>query len=230
MRSFFYRINLKLFIYILVLFSVQITAQKEIYKEIFYQNQEIDIQLLDVDLVEVMHTDEQKIAITVQDYAENPTLLKIEENKRIITITTSLTAPFQSQVKTEKYCYVQPLYPTFKIMIPKGCTITITYNKGNFKAINFDGNLNLSLDIGDVKIDNFIGKVNTEMLSGNMSVTIVNTTIDVQSNTGKIQTNFPTTNWIKTETSLKGVSGKNTNTLKVLSINANITLNSATTQ
>ena len=221
---------MKLLTYIFVLFAVQVTAQKEIYKEIFYQNQEIEIQLLDVDMVEVIHTDEQKIAIKMQDYAENSTLLKIEENTRIITISTSLTVPFQSQVKTEKYCYIQPLYPSFKIMIPKGCEITINYNNGNFKIGSFEGNLNLNLDTGNVKIANFKGKINTELLSGNINVGITNTSVEVKSNKGQLQTNFSTSNWQKTKTSLKGTYGKNTNYLKVLSVNANITLNSATTQ
>jgi len=221
---------LKLLTYIYVLFVLQISAQKETYQEIAFNHQEIDLQLLDVDLVELIHTDDPKIAIIMQDYAENSTFLKIEDTSRMITIKASITAPFQQQIKTEKYCYVQPLFPTFKIAIPKGCTITINYNNGNFKATNFEGNLNLSLDTGTVEIDNFKGNVNTELLSGNMNVTIENTKVEVQSNKDKIQTNFPTTNWYKTKTSLKGMYGKNTNTLKVLTINANIIVNAATTQ
>ncbi len=212
------------------MFSVQIIAQKEIYQELAHNHQEIDIQLLDVDFIELIHTDDSKIAITMQDYAENSTFLKIEENSRVITIKASLMTPFQQNVTTEKYCYLQPLFPTFKIAIPKDCMITINYNKGNFNATNFEGNLNLSLDTGNVTIDNFKGKLNTELLSGNINVSMANTKVDVQSNKGKIQTNFPTTNWQQTETSLKGVYGKNTNTLKVLTINANIMLNAITTQ
>ncbi len=216
--------------YIFVLFVVQVSAQKETYQEIAYNHQEIDIQLLDVDLVELVHTDEPKIAIMMQDYAENSTYLIIEENTRIITIKASIVAPFQQHVKTEKYCYVQPLFPTFKIAIPKGCIITVNYNNGNFTAINFEGNLNLSLDTGDVEIEFFKGKVNTELLSGNMNVAIANTSVDVQSNKGKITINFPTVNWQKSQTSLKGLLGNDFNTLKVLTINANIALNAITTQ
>lgn len=215
---------------ILVLFSVQISAQKEIYQEIAYNLEEIDIRLLDVDLIELVSTDESTIAITMQDYVENSTFLKIKENNKLITITASVIEPFQHRVKTEKYCYVQPLFPTFKIAIPKGCSITVSYSKGNFKAINFEGNLNLSLDTGDVEINKFKGKLNAELLSGNINVFIVNTNVGVQSNKGNIQANFSTVNWQKTKTSLEGIYGKYINDLKVKAINANIVLNSATTQ
>lgn len=205
-------------------------AQKIVIKEIDYNNQSIEIQLGDIDLLEIVHSDEKKISMSLQDYAENPVDLNIASSDELILFTTSVITPIGEDLKINKFCYEQPLFPSYRLMIPQGCDITVTFKNGNFSTQNFTGNLILRLNTGDLTIDGFKGSINAELFSGNVDVTIKDTETAILSNHGKITTTFPVKKWRRTNISLEGTLGLKDNLLIVQSINGNILLNSSTTQ
>lgn len=219
-----------LFYIFFFLLSLNSFAQKTVVKEVDFNNQNIEIQLGDIDFLEIVHTDQQKVSISMRDYPENPSRVDLVHSEKVIKVKAFRIIPFQVGLKTEKFCYEQPLFPSYKLALPKGCNITITFENGNFSTQNFIGNLNLRLNIGDLTIDNFEGNVNAELFSGNIDAIIKNTEFDILSKHGKITTNFLGNNLQKTDISLKGTLGVNNNRLTIKSIKANIVLNTSTTQ
>lgn len=222
---------MKFILYIWVLFFfISITAQKTVIKEIDFNNQRIEIQFEDIDLLEITHTDEQKIGISILDYSENSTFVELQDDEKVITIKSSRIKSFQEELKLNKFCYEQMPLPCFKLLLPKGCNVLITFKNGNLISKKFNGELNLRLNTGDITLDDFKGIINVELYSGNVNASIKNTETAVLSKKGKISTNFSITDWQKTDISLKGALGIKNNLLTVQSINANIVLNSSTTQ
>ncbi len=199
-------------------------------KSVDYNNQTIEIQFGDIDLLEITHTEDQKVSLSMQDYKENPIQVDIKSKDDVIAITSINFTSIEADSKMDKFCYEQPLFPSYKLMLPKGCNIAIIFENGNFSTQNFIGNLNLRLNTGDVTIDDFEGNINAELFSGNIDATIKDTEVAIRSNHGKITTTFPSNDWQTTDISLNGTLGTKKNLLKVQSINANIMLNSSTTQ
>ncbi|QCX37152.1 hypothetical protein FF125_01365 [Aureibaculum algae] len=222
---------MKILFYISVLLiSSSISAQKKVLKEVDFNNQNIEVQFEDIDLLEIVEAEEQKISISMVDYVENPTQLEIENVGNNIRIISKSIIPFEPNSKTEKFCYLQPLFSSYKLSLPKGCDVEISYKNGNIEVVSFNGSMNLRLHTGDVKIDDFKGSITSELLSGNINATIRDTEVNIISNHGEITTTFPSDQWQKTDNSLKGILGINNNLLKVQSINANITLKTIETQ
>ncbi|RPD95809.1 hypothetical protein EGM88_11330 [Aureibaculum marinum] len=220
--------NLSIYIFI-YLFTQPLLAQKTVVKQIDFKNQKIEVQLEDIDLLEIVHTNQNIVKISMNDYEENPSKLDVINTEKIISISSLKIMPLV-HLETEKNCYEQPLFPSYTLIVPTKCDVSITFKNGNFSTNNFKGNLNLMLNTGDVVIDKFQGSVNVQLFSGNVEATIINTQAIVQSNHGKILTTFNTRTWQKTENSLIGTLGSKKNLLSVKSINANIMLNNSTTR
>ena len=231
MEAFFVKDQMRIIFYIsFLLLAAPVIAQKTIVKEIDFNNQKIEIQLEDIDLLEIVNTDKQKVSLLMQDHAENPTQIEIKNSEKTIVITASTILPIVDNSKMDKFCYEQPLFSSYKLMIPKGCEVSVIYHKGNFSTKNFTGNMNVRLNTGDLTIDNFKGNVNIESFSGNIDTTINNTEAIILSSQGKITTSFSSSNWERTAISLKGTLGNKSNLLTIQSVNANIVLNSGTTE
>ncbi len=213
-----------------MLVYLSISAQKMVLKEIDFKNQNIEVHFEDIDLLEIVQTEDQKMSISMVDYVENPTQLEIENVENNIRIISKSIISFEPNSKTEKFCYLQPLFPSYKLSLPKGCDVEISYKNGDIEVVSFNGNMTLTLNTGDVKIDDFKGSITSELLSGNINATIRDTEVNIISNHGEITTTFPSVQWQKTDISLKGILGINNNLLKVQSINANITLKTIETQ
>ena len=127
--------------------------------------------------------------------------------------------------KIDNNCKVQPIYTSFKIMIPKDKNIFISYLDGNFYLNNFDGNLKLILNDGVVNLNGFKGSVDVILNGGNVYCTeIQDTKINISSNIGAITSSLITDDSLKRTNQLKGVYGNNLNELNVSAITANIHL------
>lgn len=213
----------------MVLFGFQLSAQKRVYREIAYNSQKIVIELNDVDKIELENNNDHIITIRMEDYVENPTSLIIKESDEIISILVTEVKPYM-MTNIDKFCAVQPLFPTYQISIPSGAETFIYYNNGNFNTKNFQGILNLKVNKGKINIEKFEGSIFIRNFSGSIFSKINNTVLDVISNNGKITINKKSDTIEETSTSIKGVYGNSLHRLKVRSVNANITLNAGITQ
>ena len=209
--------------------AFQVSAQSNQYREVSYHSQRIQIALNDVDLIELVQNNMQKVTIQMSNYAENPTDLSIKETEEYIFITSTSTPQLQQQ-QTNKFCAEQPFFPSYIISIPKGAKIEIQYNNGNFIAKNIEGRLDLKMNTGTINIDNCKGWVTAAFFSGAVNAFIKNTHLDIEIHQGKISTSIQSKKLEQTSTLLKGVYGKSLNKLKVRAIQANINVRPIKTQ
>ena len=208
-----------------MLFNANFFAQKIIEKSLITEATSF---IFEFDIIDQIIIDESQSlnevtvsAESVESYVPN---FILEEKKGSVFIK-SIEVAFDSDDELNTLCKVQPIYTTFKIMIPKGKNVFISYVDGNFYLNNFDGNLKLILNDGIVNLNRFLGSVNVKLNGGNVYCTkIQDIKIDISSNMGIVTSGLTLNNYLKKSNQLKGVYGRNLNELKINAISANIHL------
>ena len=213
----------------IVLLTFQVSAQKKVYKEVAFNSQKIRVELHNVDHLKLVTTQEQKVAVSLSDYVENPINLIIKKSRDYINITSELLEAIQ-QKESDKFCAEQPFFPTYTISIPKNANVEIYYNNGNFTTENFKGTLRLKINEGSINVINPKGRIAIELFSGNVNAVLRNTAFDVTSNHGKIEIFNNTYKEQPKNKTFKGVFGKPSYRLKVNTIHANISIRPRKTQ
>ena len=206
-------------------FNANFFAQKIIEKSLIT---EATSYIFEFDIIDQIIIDEsQRVnevtvsAESVESYVPN---FILEEKKGSVFIK-SIEVAFDSDDELNTLCKVQPIYTTFKIMIPKGKNVFISYVDGNFYLNSFDGNLKLILNDGIVNLNRFLGSVDVKLNGGNVYCTkIQDIKIDITSNMGIVTSGLTLNNYLKKSNQLKGVYGRNLNELKINAISANIHL------
>ena len=208
-----------------MLFNANFFAQKIIEKSLITEATSF---IFEFDIIDQIIIDESQSlnevtvsAESVESYVPN---FILEEKKGSVFIK-SIEVAFDSDDELNTLCKVQPIYTTFKIMIPKGKNVFISYVDGNFYLNNFDGNLKLILNDGIVNLNRFLGSVDVKLNGGNVYCTkIQDLKIDITSNMGIVTSGLTVNNYLKKSNQLKGVYGRNLNELKINAISANIHL------
>jgi len=224
-----YRLAKGLIILILLFFTEYIFAQKIFEKSIHSSAYKIVIDFAMIDQVELITwQDDDKIVVIAESETNKSPNIIIEEKGDVVFIKSIVQVNTfeQNEFDIDKQCSIQPLYPTYKIKIPKNRKIDISVLQGNFYTTNFKGDLNLKVDEGIVKINQFTGLVNVQINMGKVYMNdISDTKINVTSNMGNITSNLLIQDQSKNH--LKGVFGKGKNELNIHAILANIQLKSA---
>jgi hypothetical protein len=210
---------------ILLLFNANFYAQKIIKKSLITKASNFICEFDIVDEI-VIYESLRSNEVTVSaecDESIVPNFILEEKNGNVFI--KSIEVKFDQEVGPNKVCKIQPIYSSFKIMIPKGKNVLINYVDGNFYLNNFDGNLKLNLNDGIVNIDPFLGSVSIKLNGGNVYCKkIQNTKIDINSNLGIVSSSLSLEKSIKKNNQLKGTYGRKLNELNVNAITANIHL------
>ncbi len=208
-----------------MLFNANFFAQKIIEKSLITKATSF---IFEFDIIDQIIIDESQSsnevtvsAESVESYVPNFIL----EEKDGSVLIKSIELGFDRDDELNKVCKVQPLYTTFKITIPKGKNVFISYVDGNFYLNNFGGNLKLILNDGIVNLNHFLGSVDVKLNGGNVYCTkIQDTKVDISSNRGIVISSLVLNNSLQKSNQLKGVYGRNLNKLSVNAITANIHL------
>ena len=166
-----------------------------------------------------------EVTVSAESEESNAPNFSLQEKNGNIFIK-SIEVKFDTDNKElSKICKVQPIYTSFKIMIPKGKNVFVSYVDGNFYLNNFEGNLKLTLNDGIVKLNHFLGTVDVKLNGGNIYCTdLQDTKIDIISNMGIVTSSIIIDDALKKNNQLKGVYGQQLNKLNVNAISANIYL------
>jgi len=227
--------NLKIYfltkglIFLILLFFVgNLNAQKIYINSITSNSTKIIIEFNIIDQVEIIITDDVGEIVVIAENEVNKFLNFILEDKNGIVFIKDIESHFEDiNLQVDKLCFVEPVYTSYQIKIPKDRNTYISYSQGNFYANNFDGILNLSLDKGIVKLDSFQGEVNMNINVGNVYCNqIKNSKINIKSNLGVVSSDFQLENSIQKKNQINGVFGKSINELNINAIQANIQLES----
>ncbi len=213
---------------ILLLFVAKLNAQKIYTNSITSNSTKIIIEFNIIDQVEIIITDDVGEIVVIAENEENKFLNFTLVDKNGIVFIKDIENHIEDiNLQVDKLCVVEPVFTSYQIKIPKGRNTYISYTQGNFYSNNFEGNLNLSLDKGIVKLDSFKGKVNMHINVGNVYCNQINNLkINVKSNLGSVSSNFQLENSLQNKNQIKGVFGKSINELNINAIQANIQLKS----
>ena len=208
-----------------MLFNANFYAQKIIKKSLITNATSF---IFEFDIIDQVVIDESQSFNEVTVSAESiesyvPDFILEEKNGKVFMKSIELAIDGDNELN--KLCKVQPIYTSFKIMIPKGKNVFVTYVDGNFYLDNFDGNLKLILNDGIVNLNHFLGSVNVKLNGGNVyCMKMLDTKINISSNTGLVSSNVKLDSAIQKTNRLMGVYGQNLNELNVNAITANIHL------
>ena len=223
-RNFIFKRGLSFLI--LLLFVANFYAQKIIEKSLISNASNLICEFEIVDEIVIFESISfNEITVSAESEESNfPNFILEEINGNIFIKSIEVKIDPEGD-ELGKVCKVQPIYTSFKIMIPKGKNVLINYVDGNFYLNNFDGNLKLNLNDGIVNLNHFLGSVNIHMNGGNVYCTkIQNTKIDITSNMGIITSSLHLEDSLEKNNRLKGVYGRKLNELNVNAITANIYL------
>lgn len=212
---------------ILSLFNANFYAQKFVEKSIISEASKIIFEFDNIDQIIINQSqNENKITVSAESVEDYPPNIIVEEKNGNIFIKNVEVNFDNNNEKIDKICKIQPIYTSFKIMIPKDKNVFISFVDGNLYLNDFNGNLKLVLNDGIVNINKFLGSVNVKMNGGNLYCSKTqDVKIDVSSNLGIISSNLSLEYSLNSANHIKGVYGQKVNELNVQSVSANIHLN-----
>lgn len=124
-----------------------------------------------------------------------------------------------------KVCIVEPNYTSYQIYIPKHRSVYISFMEGNFYSENFEGNLNLKIEDGIIKLKDMQYPVNVSLNTGTVFLKdIRNTEIDAATNLGILMNNTSTEDKVEPQKKVFQTIGKPNNSIVIRTILANIYL------
>lgn len=210
-----------------MLFVGNVNSQKIYTSSITTNSTKIIVDFNIIDQIEIVITDDiDKIDVIAKNEKIEFPNFTLDDKNGIIFIKEIENSLEDKNLQIDKLCIIQPIYTSYQIKIPKGRNVYVSYAQGNFYSDNFEGNLNLSLDKGIVKINSFKGLINIKINVGNVYCNQINNSkIDVKSNLGTVSSDFQE-NVIEKKNQIKGVFGKEVNELNIQAIQANIQLKS----
>jgi hypothetical protein len=212
---------------ILLLFNANFYAQKFVERSIISNASNLIFEFDIIDQIVINESQSSnKITVSAESAEDYPLNIVLEEKNGKVFIKNVEDNFDVNDEKIDKICNIQPIYTSFKIMIPKGKNVFISYVDGNLYLNEFDGKLKIILNDGIVNLNHFRGSVYVKMNGGNFYCSETqDVEIDVRSNLGIISSNLLLHYSINNKNHVKGVYGQNVNELIVQSISANIHLN-----
>ena len=176
-----------------------------------------------------VHESDNQVIVSYQD-TDDENIPEISDANGTIRIKPKKKTTKLKGTEKNKYRAGQPVYPSYIIQIPKDLDVQLFYDKGNFKASNFKGKLDLHLDTGNVVIESFNGELDINSFAGLIQCTISNGVVNVVSTKGSVVSNFQDKRLVHTMNSLKGIYVNANNVLKIKSIHGKVNLKSMLTK
>ncbi len=176
-----------------------------------------------------VHESEDRVIISYQD-TDDENVPEISDKDGTIRIKPKKKITKLKGTEKNKYRAGQPVYPSYTIQVPKDLDVQLFYDKGNFKASNFKGKLDLHLDTGNVVIESFKGELDINSFAGLIRCTISNAIVNVVSTKGGIVSNIQDKRLVQTMTSLNGIYVNANNVLKIKTIHGKVNLKSMLTK
>ena len=125
----------------------------------------------------------------------------------------------------DKVCQVEPNYTSYQIYVPKEKVLYISFMEGNLYADNFEGDLNLKVEDGIIKLRNMNDPVKLSLNSGSVFLNeIRNTKIDAETNLGVLVNDLIKEGNINSNKRLVETIGSPDNLIIIRTILANIYL------
>ena len=149
---------------------------------------------------------------------------QLEEENEAVLIRVKKNEDFLAGSQRDKYRSDQPVYPNYIISVPKNTVVKLVYDKGDFEAKAFLGNLAIYFHHGIVNLCDLSGEVVVQSYSGLINCWLKNTEISAQSRNGGMSSLIEDDQLRVEETIVKGIFGSPLNKLHIQTVNAKVNL------
>ena len=125
----------------------------------------------------------------------------------------------------DKVCNIEPNYTSYQIYIPKNRILYVSFVEGNFYSESYQGDLNLKVEDGILKLSQVLGHTNIQLNSGSVIIhEITSTKIDAETNLGTLLTDLADETQINDSRKLLKPHANPSSSLIIRAILANIYL------
>lgn len=171
-----------------------------------------------LDEVIILNTNSNKIEASLFDENPNTHVITVKEEFGVLKVSFKLEFIEKSGV-FKKFITERLHRASVMIKIPRNKSITVYGDHINVISESYQGDLNIYIEKGLVKLNEVKENVIIKLFQGNIFANVMDANIDILSNNGKIKVNEVIYSK-KYKKELKNRSQK----IKINSINANITL------
>lgn len=209
-----------------MLLSVNCFSQKHIEKSVSSQAELVILEFNVIDQIQLFNSGgDSNILILAEGRTHLPMFIIKEENGILYVEENEIPAD-QETDGLGKVCIEEPNFSSFKVYIPKGRDVYISFIEGNFYTDNFQGNLNLMVEDGIIKLNHINDSVKARLNSGSIHVqNIENTFVDAETSLGSVITDPARNGFSEGEKHLVEKVGNASKKLLISTILANVYLN-----
>lgn len=134
--------------------------------------------------------DESSITVRAEGNGQSPSF-QLEETGEHVLLRDNEQPVSAESLADDKVCMVKPNYTSYQIYVPRNRTLHISFMEGNFYTENFEGDLNLKIEDGIVKLKDMHEPVKVMLNAGSVFVhDIRDTNIDAETNLGVLVNNI----------------------------------------
>lgn len=212
------------FLWVLLLFSYAVFAQKIVEKRIHSDLEHVLIEFDLIDHIEVFNSTGTEIVVRAESQFEVPNFL-LTENKGKVFIKAQQVLKEQESFEEDKVCSVEPNYVSYQIYIPQNKVLYISFTEGNFYADGYQGVLNLNVEDGIVKLNSLGQHTHIELNTGSIYVNnVVHKNIKATTNLGELMSDLTDKNKNQGLNSFERKGAETDTSLTIKAIMANIYL------
>lgn len=130
--------------------------------------------------------DQSTITVRAEGSVQSPSF-QLEETDGHVLIRDNEPFVSEESLGDDKVCMIEPNYTSYQIYIPKNRTLYISFMEGNFYTDKFEGDLNLKVEDGIIKLKDMHFPVKLSLNGGSVFLQeIKNTKIDAETNLGSL--------------------------------------------
>lgn len=167
---------------------------------------------------------DSSIRVRAEGNGQSPNF-RLEENDGLVLLKDREMPVVNALQDDDKVCSVEPNFTSYQIYIPKNRILYISVMEGNFYTEHFDGDLNLKIEDGIVKLKDMHEPVKVMLNAGSVFVNdIQNTSIDAETNLGVLVHNMAEETSGQPKRQLRDTFGNPDNSIVIRAIMANIYL------
>lgn len=178
-----------------------------------------------IDHIQLFNSEnESSIRVRAEGNGQSPNF-ELEENEGLVLLKDNELPAMDGLLGDDKVCSVEPNFTSYQIYIPKNRILYISFMEGNFYTENFQGDLNLKIEDGIVKLKDMHEPVKVMLNAGSVFVhNIRDTNIDAETNLGVLVNNISEEISGNPTSKLHYTYGNPNNSIVIRTIMANIYL------
>lgn len=210
---------------VLLLLTYYSYSQEIVEKRIDSKLDKVVIEFDLIDNIQLFNNhDGSDIIVRAEGALQTPSYQLKEHNGHVL-IKDYERFDVNDESNADKVCNIEPNYTSYQIYIPKNRILYVSFVEGNFYSESYQGDLNLKVEDGILKLSQVLGHTNIQLNSGSVIIhEITSTKIDAETNLGTLLTDLADETQINDSRKLLKPHANPSSSLIIRAILANIYL------